>query len=60
MNDKKLIDDDLAREDAGEHTGEHGKKPYAAPELTQFGAMRDLTRFDPGPQEDFLLYGGPS
>jgi hypothetical protein len=37
-----------------------GKKPYEPPVLTRFGPMRDLTKLDPGPVEDFVAYGGPS
>jgi hypothetical protein len=37
-----------------------GKKPYEPPVLTRFGPMRDLTKLDPGPVEDFIAYGGPS
>jgi hypothetical protein len=41
-------------------TAAMGKKPYEPPVLTRFGPMRDLTKLDPGPVEDFILYGGPS
>ena len=36
------------------------KRPYESPSLTEFGAMSDLTKLDPGPQEDFIAYGGAS
>jgi len=57
MNREQDIDQ-LRETSAGRSTAL--KKPYESPSLKEFGPMRDLTKLDAGPSEDFIAYGGSS